>query len=345
IHPDNLVQVDEVLLDEFQYSRNFDPDNPGALSSPHQLDPNLEAPRTWEIVGGIDHELLPAFAVGVAYTYRKFTGQLFRFPTGITRDDYFLAGTVDGTLPDSLGGGSYSEPFYEIDPDIVPPGYFWTNRTDYNTTYSGFDFILTKRLSSRWMMRGSFSYNLNKQHLTGPGGCVDPTNTLPGQSADGGNPQTGYTVESCADDTYVATRSTGSGDKASVMLNSKWQFYMNALYQLPLNFAFAAAVWGRQGYPVVPFRRVAGDDGYVRDVVVRSANDLRYDNVYELDLRLEKLIPITSTANITVSADLFNVFNDGTILQRFNRLNRSNTGNIKEIQGPRVLRFGARISF
>ncbi|MGH9367912.1 MAG: hypothetical protein ACRD3M_09595, partial [Thermoanaerobaculia bacterium] len=133
--------------------------------------------------------------------------------------------------------------------------------------------------------------------------------------------------------------------KDSVFLNAKWQFYLNALYQLPLNFAFAAAVWGREGYPSVPFQRVAGEDGYVRDVVVRTVDEARYDNVFELDLRLEKLIPITATSNVTLSADLFNVTNENTVLQRFNRLSRSNTGNIKEIQSPRVFRFGARISF
>jgi hypothetical protein len=80
-------------------------------------------------------------------------------------------------------------------------------------------------------------------------------------------------------------------------------------------------------------------------VVAATADSLRYDNVFELDLRAEKLIPISQTANVTLSADLFNVTNQDTVLQRFNRLNRSNTGLIKEIQSPRIWRFGARVSF
>jgi hypothetical protein len=166
-----------------------------------------------------------------------------------------------------------------------------------------------------------------------------------GQSADTGNPATAYTGESCADGTFVATRSTGSGAKDSVFLNSKWQFNINGMYQLPWNFNVAASVYGRQGYPIIPFFRVQGSDGYVRDVVVVTADDLRYDNVFEFDARIEKLIPITATANVTLSADCFNITNQGTILQRFNRLNPSNAGNVKEIQSPRIWRFGARISF
>ena len=91
----------------------------------------------------------------------------------------------------------------------VPPGYLWQNRPDYNQTYNGVDLVLTKRLANKWMMRGSFTFNDNKQHV-GPGGCVDPTNVVPGQSADTGSPQTGYTGATCADGSIVATRSTTS---------------------------------------------------------------------------------------------------------------------------------------
>ncbi len=341
-----LVEVSEVASDLVD-SRNYDPADPTAVSSPNRFpDPNFDAPKTWEIVGGIDHELMPAFAVGVAYTYRKFTDQLFRYSNGLTSADYVLVQTLTGTLPASLGGGSYSAPVYEINPDIAtPPGYDWINRPDYNQTYSGFDLILTKRLSNRWMMRGSFSYNINKQNVDSLAACVDPTNTVPGQSGDSGNPQTGYTAESCADNTYVAVRSTGSGAKDSVFLNSKYQFYINGMYQLPLNFNIAASFWGRQGYPIVPYQRVNGSDGIRRNVALATTDALRYENVYELDMRIEKMLPISSTANITISADLFNVLNDGTVLQQFNRIGPSNAGNIKEIQSPRVWRFGARISF
>ena len=85
--------------------------------------------------------------------------------------------------------------------------------------------------------------------------------------------------------------------------------------------------------------------GRRRDVAVGDIDSQRYKNVYEVDSRLEKVIPITATSNVTVSADCFNVTNQGTVLQRFNRLNRGNTGNIKEIQSPRIWRFGARVSF
>jgi hypothetical protein len=91
-----------------------------------------------------------------------------------------------------------------------------------------------------------------------------------------------------------------------------------------------------------------GDE--TRAVAVGNPDDQRYDNVYNLDLRLEKVVAITQSANLTISADLFNVTNEDTVLQRFNRLAISgedigNTNDIKEIQSPRVWRFGMRLAF
>jgi hypothetical protein len=344
----NLVEVGEIDFGDFQGSRGYDPDAPGALVSPDSFAGNFHAPKTDEILAGVDHELLPAFAVGVAYTYRKFTDQLFRVRTGLTRDDYVFDHTSSGTLPD---GTPYSVPVYTIREGIdTPPGYVFTNRDDYDQTYHGVDLVLTKRLTDRWMARGSFTYSWNKQHV-GSGGCIDPTNTLPGQSNDAGNPQAGYTAQTCKDNEYVGVRSTGSGDKAGVFLSSRWQFYLNAMYQLPLSFNIAGSFVGREGYPINWFRRdVLSPDGELRDLAVTDLDDQRYDDVYELDLRLEKVVAITASSNVTVSADVFNVTNEDTILQRFNRLNRSglsvgNTGEIKEIQSPRIWRFGLRFAF
>jgi hypothetical protein len=340
---DNLVQVGEVDFSELLNSRGYDPGNPAAVSAVDNFDSDIHSPLTDEILAGIDHELFPAFAVGATYTYRKFSDQLFRFRTGLARGDYVFVRDVTGTLPD---GTPYSSPVFRIREGLArPPGYTYTNRDDYDQTYHGVDLILTKRLSNRWMARGSFTYSWNKQNI-GSGGCVDPTNRVPGQSGDGGNPETGYTAQTCADDVVAGFRSTGSGAKDSVFLSNEWQFYLNAMYQLPLGFNVAGAFFGRQGYPINWFERVTGlGDQETRDVAVSDLDDQRYDNVYNLDLRIEKVVPITQSANLTVSADLFNVTNEDTVLQRFNRLGLSNTNDIKEIQSPRVWRFGLRLAF
>jgi hypothetical protein len=77
--------------------------------------------------------------------------------------------------------------------------------------------------------------------------------------------------------------------------------------------------------------------------------------VIDLDLRLEKVMNITATSTLTVSADLFNVTNRNTTLQVQNKLGNfkpstgfvaiSSADTIREIQSPRIWRFGARIAF
>jgi hypothetical protein len=47
----------------------------------------------------------------------------------------------------------------------------------------------------------------------------------------------------------------------------------------------------------------------------------------------------------SVAADLFDVTNQNTVLQRQNKLELDSTNSIREIQSPRIWRFGARVSF
>jgi hypothetical protein len=358
---DNLVQPGEVDTsgDGFQRGRGYNPQAPGdALLPVSLLDSDLRAPRTDEIIVGVEHELLPAFTVGVNYTHRKYTGEVygpldaFDPNTGyrFSHSDYEQYATLTGTTPD---GVAYSEPVYRIKESVLdglglcthdatgvicqaPAGSFFVNRRDFRTTYDGAELVLTKRLTNRWMARGSFVYNDNRQHVDGPRACVDPTNLLLifGQ----GNAQT------CRNGDLVAVR---GGNRKAVFLNSKWQVNLLGQYQLPMGFAVAANMFGRQGYPINWYRQApeSGTDGLSRFVGVVPAGASRYENVFELDFRVEKTIQITSSATATLSADLFNVTNENTVLQRQNRLELGNTNEIREIQSPRIWRFGARIAF
>jgi hypothetical protein len=360
---DNLVQPGEVnTATGFQFSRNYNPANPGDPGTPsNNVSPGLQAPKTWEIIGGVEHELLPAFALGFNYTYRKFTGILYGASqlnghtydpnTGalLTSADYNQFALLTGTTP---MGSSFSQGVYQINQDVLdalggtPAGYFAVNRQDYDQTYSGLEFTATKRLANRWMMRANFTYNTNRQHV-GANGCIDPTNLLT---------NTTVNAQSCRDNDLVAVMSTGSGSKGSVFLNSRWQFNVTGMYQLPLGFNMAANVYGRQGYPVNYYITASGaDDGLSRNVVVSPADGDRYSSVIDLDLRLEKVMNITQTSTLTVSADCFNVTNENTVLQRQNKLGNYNptagftpigsANTVREIISPRIFRFGVRVAF
>ena len=349
--------------------------DPGGVTSPNTIDPNVKAGSTNEFIGGIDYEITPGFAVGAAYTYRKYINPIVGLPydpstgTIITNGDYEQYGTLtpgaplctivdangddveNAPCPSLPGGGCYSVPVYGVNSGVLtsvngyPGGSYYTNRPDYNQVYSGFDFTLTKRLSNKWMARAAFSYGINNQHLTSPDGCPGDPNQGPLYGAPYGFFENAIQT-TCRNDDYVSQQSQGSGSHYAVFLNSKYVYNLNAMYQLPMNFNIAASFFGRQGYPINYYvNTVSPTDGQTRAIAVVPVNELRYPTLNELDLRLEKVIPFASTAAITVALDCFNAINTATVLQRQNRLGTQSTNSVREVQNPWVLRWSARVSW
>ena len=150
----------------------------------------------------------------------------------------------------------------------------------------------------------------------------------------------------------MAPRSAGSGSKGNVYINSKWQFNVGGLYQLPWGFNVGGNVYGRQGYPQVNTIALNPGDGLgTRTVDIGGIADKRLDNVFEVDVRLEKVM-VLGPLSVTLSMDVFNLANSGTVLQRNNAVTLDSTNHalpsnqtIQEVQAPRVLRAGARLSF
>jgi Carboxypeptidase regulatory-like domain/TonB-dependent Receptor Plug Domain len=336
---------------------NFNPANPTSPISVNSVDPNLKSQKTDEIVGGIGHELFANFAIDLAYTYRHYKDFWFSHRTGLTSANYQLDHTVTGTLPD---GTPFSAPIYSIigGKAAVPPGNIAENRPNYTQEFNGLELTLNKRLSQGWMMRGSVAYNNAKQHV-GPGACVDPTNGISGTFSVFGGEDSDPGV--CEDGGLVAPNAGGgSGSFGNVNLQSKWQFNVSAAYQLPLAFTIAGNFYGRQGYPIAWYVIDATSaDGLSRRAYVTAIDAQRYSWAHQLDLRLDKNIPITSTISATLAVDMFNVLNDITITQRNSRLlglpyvngatsnasKTTGTNTIFETQAPRIVRFSGRVSF
>jgi len=83
---------------------------------------------------------------------------------------------------------------------------------------------------------------------------------------------------------------------------------------------------------------------------------MRYPSVWDADFRLAKNLKFGSSAGVVLSAELFNAFNANTVLSRSRQANTGTftstvagaepgIGRIEEILSPRVLRFGATLTF
>jgi hypothetical protein len=193
-------------------------------------------------------------------------------------------------------------------------------------------------MADRWMFRGNFSWSDWKQDVDSQ--YYDPTPQRVGSGCSNCN------------GSEVVEQSTGSGNKGGVWIDADWALNMAGVYQIPvietnlgLNFTM------RQGYPLLFVHNtdVSQPGTDTKNVLVEEVGSRRLDNPYSLDLRLSKDFTFSGVA-LELSVDAFNITNERTILQRnaslTSRDNASGSRNrIIELQSPRVLRFGARLTF
>jgi hypothetical protein len=378
---DHVIQRNE--LQKINNFAGVNPANPTAIALTRRVDYGMKVPTTDEVILGGERELMSDFSVGVNYTYRKYNDLFttrFEKTAGAgdfyTSDDYVLSSrTAGGTFvqcapisgdPNNLGNitgvgaaqvchGTEIARFnttggvalYQLKAGVPVPVYrVLTTRPGYSQKYSGFELTATKRMSHKWMFRGNVTYN-NYTESCGSNAFANPTPALPGSTGVSGGP--GHCPGG-----EVAPQSAGSGAFGNDFINAKWNVNLTGAYIMPWDINLGASLTARQGYPR-PFRsNVSGLPGGTIGVVLDPIGDIRFDNVYEMDLRIAKDFRFMNRVGMTVSGDLFNAPNKRTILQRETLLindaaagttSRAAGNRITEMQSPRIWRLGAKFNF
>jgi hypothetical protein len=343
---DHVVQKSEVG----DFAGGFYGVNPLTLPDPpNRLAPNFRPASTDELVLGVDHQLMEDFAIAVAYTYRYTNHIQYYIPTGSDASTWAPVTNVQGTVTAANGFTiPFNVPFYGLNLADFPPGNTYLNRPGWTQTFHGADLQFNKRLSHGWMMRGSVAWQDWKQNVTAAS-LLNPNNDwfLGAPNNDGG----------------IAV---GYG-RNTIWFNARWQFNLTGLYQAPLGINIGANFFGREGNPASYYIRARFRSDNSAGVLssfdnrntIGNLDDYRLDNVYELDLRLERPFRVGAVSLIP-SLDLFNVTNNAAVLQRDNEVGRYTTDSgsspanfhanpffnqIVETQSPRVLRVGLRVAF
>ena len=358
LNNDKVVQRNELM--KFYGFNYLDPDNPNSTAAPTRIDYNMKTPKTDEIILGFERELLTDFSIAVNYSYRRGSDNI-----GVRQEKH--AGQGDFYTPADfvplvrngqqvMAGGTFTTPWgatvstprvpvYTLASGVPLPTFaVVTNIPDSNTKYNGLELTATKRMSHNWMMRGNVTYNDQKADCTSRS-FGNPTPGL--YSPFIGSLPSG--MLGCVGG-QAFQRSAGSGSFQNVFISSKWSGNLTGVLQLPLDFSVGGSLTARQGYPMVLRDRISSTRGGVTDVILSPVGDVRFPNVYELDLRAAKDFRFFNRVGMTLSADLFNVPNQRSVLQRDTRLatnevRRSTGYRITELQSPRAWRFGARFSF
>ncbi len=334
LNGDQKISNNEVDFSAVRFSSGVNPNNPSALSTPDQIDPNLSSDNDYEVVLGLDHEVVPNLAVGVAYTWRRNVDTYTRgldgywIPRiGVTAADYSLAAPVTRNgytvTPYVLNAGVTTRPG-------VTGGRLLSQRPDFYRQYGGLELTMVKRLSSKWMARASFSYMDWQDKLESSLGHFPNPNPID--------------IDAGYDGGQVIRTGTGSGKLLYV--NAKWQFSANALYQLPWDMEVAANVFGRQGYPRPFYIQVntGAFENPANILAIPAIDSERLPNLYDLDLRLAKNLKLGGT-RLTLSVECFNTFNSNTEINRVVNASSSVYNRLEEIMAPRIVRIGARFGF
>jgi hypothetical protein len=342
---DRMVQPGEVNLNDLRYWSAVNPANPGSVSADtvSKIDRDRNPRSDDEFIVGLDRELGANFAAGLAFTYRKMDNwsATYRFkgacsdPLAPTAGSCPLMVASEYTQNAPVTANGYTGFTYSPIPALVTAGRggnLLTNREGYDTSYKGLELSLNKRLSSKWMARVAFTY-------------ADWTQNVGSAVGDNGNP-TRRQNDNLVDGDQVALLSGGSGKGQLYYTGQKWQFYGNALYQLPWGIDLSGAVWGRHGGLKPIFLNIAaGNDGTLAVAANATVEDERYDDVWNVDLRLAKTFRFGKQAYFTLAGEWFNVANSGAVLIRIRQGNSAAYNRIDEVLNPSILRLGATFGF
>ncbi|HZX11140.1 MAG TPA: hypothetical protein VFG01_09375, partial [Acidobacteriota bacterium] len=357
------------------YYGGYDISNPVSLTDPYSsFEPDAQSPRTTEVIFTLQREVLPDFGVSVNATYRRYdkakwdlkhfvdaSGNAVQFET----QDWYVQAP---SLPSSVDVSGYDTPW---DGDMVGaddhPYYYMTNdyqgydpsyyspyerrslRPDYYNDYWGFDIIFNKRLSNRWMLNGSFTFQSQAVHY-GDEGYMNATNLW------------------ALDNRVYSPYQGGASGKIDQYTYSPWMLKVSGLYQLPYGVNVSMNFQARNGWLLrkrvrvydyrIPNAREQIDSD--RWLYLEEFGNESLPTFYKLDIRLEKMLSVGDVGKIYLMADLFNALNSTIENRRYQYdygtvsiyadgstsfAPNANAGSLNEILNPRLLRFGVRFEF
>ena len=309
----------------------FDPADPSSTTSPNQIDPGLESPRTQEAAARLQWSPGAWLHVDLEGGFRRQTRALWRPLRGLTRADYVARGAVTG----ELFGRPYATVYFApaSTSQIVPGnGRILTNREGYAEDTWTIDLAARGRLG-RWLDWRAW------------GGVLDWRERFPDAERAVQDP-TSLDTEPLQEQGMAAVRPGGLG-RADVFVGARWMAGAALRARLPWSLETAAVASARDGFPI-PYVQVAstGDPtSGAKDVLIsRTLDQYRLPALWQVDLRLSRPFRL-GRGTLTGMIDVFNLANTATTLQVARDIELPNFNRPREIVRPRIVRLGLAYRF
>jgi hypothetical protein len=308
------------------WSRSVNKLNPTSVESKHRYDPNYNSPLLDELALSFEREVIEDLSVAITGFYKK---QHHWY-----RDIGIMRHNVDGTFELETADNWYEYGIAEVGETEVP--YYARHeapvaqyRTNFKNTYNrylGVQLVVTKKLSKRWMMDLSFTWQ-DWKLVMDPEEYFDKTN---------------FDYFNKAPRAPIYGRTGGL-----IGIDSRWMVKLSGLVQLPWDINVTGVFQAREGY-IVPYhdwvfrpmglswtRLFEGNKTYGED---------RLPAFWMLNFGLEKTLKVSDKLRITLLFNAYNITNNDTTLV-VNTVIGETQGEILNVLNPAVFQFGIRLNF
>ncbi len=328
LNGDQFITRDELDLSApLVTTGSWDVSTGSPVASPNTVDPGIKNSRTREGIIGIDHELMANFGVGVSYIYRIFDRRNFTRAIGATQDLFepvlFVPTAAQlAALPAGVDPTGWQ--YWRVVPGS-PVLANVTNRTNVPdgvySTYKGWEVTGRKRLSNRWQVNGSFTWNDQRSY-----GSTSLTHTNEDKQLGVNNATNRFVVKL----------------NGSYQLMGGW----NAGANVNIQDGDARTITYRFSVPGYRSSITSGQNSSTADFQVENSGTTHLPTLKMMDVMLDKAFAMSGGRRLRLSVTAFNLFNVATIRgYSSNRLDQATFTRISSIVAPRIIRVMANVNF
>lgn len=305
-------------------------------SSQVSIDKNLKDPYTDQFAIGFDRQFGADFALSVSYIYKTSKDFIGTINTGgVYVDVPFVDPATGQTI---MVKSQVNDPTTDNHFLITNPDFFYER-------YHGFLISMQKRMSEKWMMNGSLTISRARGFHAGSG--LGPADDQDSSFFPAANAKFGEDPND-----FINADGLLNGDRTYIVK-------VQGSYQLPWDLKFSGNYSYLTGRPYAAQAEVpiCSDElttgclnqGTHKIFTEQRDGSRRTPNVSILDVRVEKAILFGKSANLTLSADIFNILNSGAFYDVATTLRQPGTEDIFGVGSvyvpPRRVMLGAKINF